>query len=124
MHKPSIVERKMQAIAMIAETTKSYQQVMHECRLSWKTIVEIYKELKLAEIDLSHRCDKYSPVELRTDLDKPVELNMGAWRNECSNQSRRQWQPGWAPSVKSRSRSVQNTETLIARYRPSSSESS
>ena len=124
MYKSSIVERKMQAITMIAETTKSYQQVVHECRLSWRTVVGIYREMIEAEIDLSHRCDKYTPIELRTDLAPPTELNLDAWHNEISRQSRRRG-PGTGPTPsRSRTRAVQNTEALIAKYRPSSSGSS
>ena len=120
MYKPSIVERKMQAIIMIAETTKSYQQIVHECGLSWNTVVEIKKELIEADVSLAHRKNKYTPTEQRTDLGKPTELNMGAWHNEVSAQSRRRGPSLGGPS-KSRTRAVQNTETLIARYRPSSS---
>ena len=121
MYKPDIVERKMRAIAMIAETTVSYQQIMRECGLSWNTLVEIKKEMVEADISLEHRCNKYKPIELRTDMGKSVELNMGAWHNEVSRQSRRRGPDLGGPS-RSRSRAVQNTETLIARYRPSSSE--
>ena len=113
----------MQAIAMIAETTVSYQQIMHECGLSWNTIVEIKKEMVEAEISLEHRYDKYKPIELRTDMGKLVELNMSAWHNEVSAQSRRRG-PSTDSLIKSRSRAAQNTETIIARYRPSSSGSS
>ena len=123
MYKPDIVERKMRAIAMIAETTKSYQQVMHECGLSWNTVVEIKKEIVEAGISLEHRDNKYTPIEQRTDLGKPTELNVNRWHNEVSAQSRRRGPSLGGPS-RSRSRAVQNTETLIARYRPSRSGSS
>ena len=117
MYKPNIVEKKMQAIAMIAETTKSYQQVSHECGLSWKTIVEIHKELIQAGISLEHRKNKYTPVEQRTDLDTPKELNVDRWFDECSKQAPRRGPSIVGPS-KSRTRAVQNTEALIQKYRP------
>lgn len=119
MYKPNAVEKKMQAIAMLAETTKSYQQVMHECGLSWDTIVELKNEMIKMGISFEHRNGKYTPTEQRTDLGKPTELNVNRWHNEVSAQSRRR-----GPAVhiaKSRTRAMQNTEALIAKYKPSSS---
>lgn len=118
MYKPDIVERKMCAIAMLAETTVSYQQIMRECGLSWNTLVEIKKEMVEANISFKHRYNKYTPVEQRTDLGKPTELNVNRWHNEVSAQSRRRGPSTDSPS-RSRSRATQNTETLIARYQPS-----
>lgn len=116
MHKYSIEERKMRAIELIAETTISYQQIQHETALRWKTIVEIYKELKKEGFSLKHRGDDYKPRLLEPIPSKTVELNLGAWHNEVSQQSRRRG-PALDVPTKSRTRSAHNLETIISRYK-------